>query len=32
MIKRSHPLRVLLVDDENYMRVFVSRVLSMAIT
>jgi two-component system chemotaxis response regulator CheY len=31
MINRANPLRVLLVDDENYMRVFVGRVLSSAI-
>lgn len=31
MSKRPNPLRVLLVDDENYMRVFVGRVLSNAI-
>lgn len=28
MIKRTIPLRILLVDDERYMRVFVGRVLS----
>jgi two-component system chemotaxis response regulator CheY len=32
MINRPNPLRVLLVDDENYMRVFVGRVLSNAIS
>lgn len=32
MINRTNPLRVLLVDDENYMRVFVGRVLTTAIT
>lgn len=31
MINRSHPLRVLLVDDEHYMRAFVGRVLSQAV-
>lgn len=31
MINRATPLRVLLVDDENYMRVFVGRVLSSTI-
>jgi CheY-like chemotaxis protein len=31
MINRINPLRVLLVDDENYMRVFVGRVLNTAI-
>ncbi len=31
MINRATPLRVLLVDDENYMRVFVGRVLSTSI-
>jgi CheY-like chemotaxis protein len=30
-MNRPTPLRVLLVDDEKYMRVFVGRVLSMAI-
>lgn len=32
MINRANPLRVLLVDDENYMRVFVGRVLSGVIS
>jgi CheY-like chemotaxis protein len=32
MINRPHPLRILLVDDETYMRVFVGRVLSSEIT
>jgi DNA-binding NarL/FixJ family response regulator len=32
MLNRSTPLRVLLVDDENYMRVFVTRVLNLSIT
>ena len=32
MALRLTPLRVLLVDDENYMRVFVSRVLSRSIS
>lgn len=32
MIDRATPLRILLVDDENYMRVFVGRVLSLSIT
>jgi len=32
MINRASPLRVLLVDDETYMRVFVGRVLSTSIT
>jgi DNA-binding NarL/FixJ family response regulator len=31
MMNRATPLRVLLVDDETYMRVFVGRVLSTAI-
>lgn len=31
MTNRATPLRVLLVDDETYMRVFVGRVLSVAI-
>jgi CheY-like chemotaxis protein len=31
MIKRANPLRVLLVDDENYMRAFVGRVLTTTI-
>ena len=31
MINRVNPLRVLLVDDETYMRVFVGRVLSTSI-
>ena len=31
MINRSTPLKILLVDDENYMRVFVGRVLSVSI-
>lgn len=31
MINRATPLRVLLVDDETYMRVFVGRVLSTSI-
>jgi DNA-binding NarL/FixJ family response regulator len=29
---QAAPLRVLLVDDENYMRVFVGKVLSMSLT
>lgn len=32
MINRANPLRVLLVDDENYMRVFVGRVLGSTIS
>jgi two-component system, response regulator PdtaR len=32
MINRATPLRVLLVDDENYMRVFVGRVLGQSIS
>jgi two-component system chemotaxis response regulator CheY len=32
MINRATPLRVLLVDDETYMRVFVGRVLTTSIT
>ena len=32
MIARATPLRILLVDDENYMRVFVGRVLSTSIS
>ena len=31
MIDRATPLRILLVDDESYMRVFVGRVLSSSI-
>lgn len=31
MINRATPLRILLVDDESYMRVFVGRVLSTSI-
>ena len=31
MIDRATPLRILLVDDESYMRVFVGRVLSASI-
>jgi len=31
MIDRATPLRILLVDDESYMRVFVGRVLSTSI-
>lgn len=31
MINRANPLRVLLVDDENYMRAFVGRVLTTTI-
>lgn len=32
MSKSANPLRVLLVDDENYMRVFVGRVLNSTIS
>lgn len=32
MINRPNPLRVLLVDDENYMRVFVGRVVASSIS
>jgi two-component system chemotaxis response regulator CheY len=32
MINRASPLRVLLVDDETYMRVFVGRVLTTSVT
>src|SRR4051812_49264184 len=32
MINRANPLRVLLVDDENYMRVFVGRVVTTSIS
>jgi len=32
MINRANPLRVLLVDDETYMRVFVGKVISTSIT
>lgn len=31
MINRAAPLKILLVDDENYMRVFVGRLLSVSI-
>ena len=31
MINRANPLRILLVDDETYMRVFVGRVLTVSI-
>jgi len=31
MISRANPLRVLLVDDETYMRVFVGKVISISI-
>ena len=32
MINRANPLKILLVDDETYFRVFVGRVLAMAVS